>query len=608
MYECHTNVSPLSIVAEQHPNHAFVKVSNPKDLTVRPTCDKASRDPTHPCLLQLKQSHFIGRTVHNARCDGESLFLGVSRVPVSNRSFGPACGKQILGIRYKCLHPSCPDYDLCENCEALPIAVHPSSHALIKVRQPAHTYEGLQKIFKFARGQQEMAQTSAPVTIVGPATGRSTEVLCGADGILNFMPVTCKPSQPNTTVPEVPTPFIPLVLDEPSNLAASPPRCIGVWPASGTALTFPPIESYEEVSVEGTKEMAGALIDMAEPKAVDPPEPASKPTCILPALPAVVPTAIPSPAPLVLNRQWWEQLNDPVERQESPRIYQGVGEKEKDVVSIHSSRASSASPDIVEKTEELSLDEHKQEAINDESPFTDDNAVRSPSPMSATSSSFQSVIAPLDSTPRASFVSDNTIPDGFVVPAGTHFVKSWKLVNDGAITWPTASKLSWTAGDRLGTTVGFSVAAPSDVKVGAFVDLSVDFVAPSVPGHYISYWSLKDNEGEVFGHRLWCDIEVIDSPENSVNGSMHSSTVILPAPASLAPTPVVVESELPSPVFVSAPLHAGTPTVSSGPSEVDVASIASENDSESDISDVWEDASRAPSPDEFVIVYDSAEE
>jgi len=56
---------------------------------------------------------------------------------------------------------------------------------------------------------------------------------------------------------------------------------------------------------------------------------------------------------------------------------------------------------------------------------------------------------------------------------------------------------------------------------------------------------------------------------------------------------------------VTAVTHPATPTVSSVPSEIDVASVFSENDTDSD---VWEDASRAPSPDEFVIVYDSAEE
>jgi next-to-BRCA1 protein 1 len=34
------------------------------------------------------------------------------------------------------MHPSCPDFDLCQNCEALPIPVHPSIHPLLKMKTP----------------------------------------------------------------------------------------------------------------------------------------------------------------------------------------------------------------------------------------------------------------------------------------------------------------------------------------------------------------------------------------------------------------------------------------------------------------------------------------
>ena len=34
------------------------------------------------------------------------------------------------------MHPSCKDFDLCVNCEALPIPVHPVAHAMLKIRLP----------------------------------------------------------------------------------------------------------------------------------------------------------------------------------------------------------------------------------------------------------------------------------------------------------------------------------------------------------------------------------------------------------------------------------------------------------------------------------------
>ena len=42
----------------------------------------------------------------------------------------------IQGIRYKCMHPACNDFDLCANCEAHPIPVHPTGHAMLKIRKP----------------------------------------------------------------------------------------------------------------------------------------------------------------------------------------------------------------------------------------------------------------------------------------------------------------------------------------------------------------------------------------------------------------------------------------------------------------------------------------
>lgn len=41
----------------------------------------------------------------------------------------------IVLITMQCMHPDCPDYDLCQDCEALPIAVHPSTHTFLKIKR-----------------------------------------------------------------------------------------------------------------------------------------------------------------------------------------------------------------------------------------------------------------------------------------------------------------------------------------------------------------------------------------------------------------------------------------------------------------------------------------
>lgn len=466
-----------------------------------------------------------------------------------------ACGKQIIGARFKCIHASCPDYDLCENCEALPIDVHPSSHAMIKVKHNMSTYEGLQKVFKFAH---QSSKASTPVAAVIPAQVASSSV--------------AQPPTENS------------IVDETETDAIATEKLVDVAEANQS-----PVVTFENVMTERR--------------------------VLSPLLPAMVPTAIPVPAPISINRQWWEEFG---QNPETPVVYETEGEMELQPVVI-SSRASSVSAEVVERTEALSLMSPRREpeqdmpvetdVTEDESPFTDSNAVRSSSPSLESVTSATSVpAAPV--VLRASFVTDNTIPDGFVIPAGSHFVKSWKIVNDGTADWPKASRLAFMGGDRLGTSSASSEFTVGDVQPGVSIDVNVEFVAPPVVGHYISYWCMQDADGTTFGHRLWCDIEVVDSPEHSAHTSLSSSTVIMPAPGSVvAVSPVAGPASL-SPILIPTAIIAGTPTISSVPSEIDIEEIQDDDDvdTESDVSGAWEEAGRAHSPDEFVMVYDSVSE
>jgi next-to-BRCA1 protein 1 len=89
-----TCASCYAIVPSQHPRHSFACLRDPKDLKF-----SSSRLPAH-----------------SADCN--------------------ECGKMIYGIRYKCMYPGCDDFDLCANCEALPIPIHPTNHVMLKIREP----------------------------------------------------------------------------------------------------------------------------------------------------------------------------------------------------------------------------------------------------------------------------------------------------------------------------------------------------------------------------------------------------------------------------------------------------------------------------------------
>ena len=106
---------------------------------------------------------------------------------------------------------------------------------------------------------------------------------------------------------------------------------------------------------------------------------------------------------------------------------------------------------------------------------------------------------------RASFVSDNNIPDGQIFPPGAEFVKSWRMRNDGPGPWPADTELVFVAGDKLmiDKSERFKV---GNVPPGEEVDVwTGEMKAPDVPGKYISYWRLCDNKGRRFGHSIWIE-------------------------------------------------------------------------------------------------------
>merc|ERR1712137_609594 len=60
--------------------------------------------------------------------------------PVAHAAICDKCEKMISGIRYKCL--ICPDYDLCEACEATNLEehIHDANHVFAKIRDPAQRH------------------------------------------------------------------------------------------------------------------------------------------------------------------------------------------------------------------------------------------------------------------------------------------------------------------------------------------------------------------------------------------------------------------------------------------------------------------------------------
>lgn len=107
---------------------------------------------------------------------------------------------------------------------------------------------------------------------------------------------------------------------------------------------------------------------------------------------------------------------------------------------------------------------------------------------------------------RATFVADLNSEDGQVFPAGTEFVKTWFIRNDGQTEWPESTKLTFIAGDRMSSFIGAPMAYPvGNVQPGQIEEISVLHLrAPELPGKYIGFWRLTDGT-KPFGQSVWCE-------------------------------------------------------------------------------------------------------
>lgn len=116
---------------------------------------------------------------------------------------------------------------------------------------------------------------------------------------------------------------------------------------------------------------------------------------------------------------------------------------------------------------------------------------------------------------QAAFISDVSVPDGSVIPAGTTFIKTWRLKNIGSCTWTPEYAVVFDTGDAMG--------GPSSQKLGVsvppgqLVDIPVSLKAPGQPGHFRGYWKLRNAAGTLFGlgpegDRFFVDIKVVSSP------------------------------------------------------------------------------------------------
>jgi next-to-BRCA1 protein 1 len=127
-------------------------------------------------------------------------------------------------------------------------------------------------------------------------------------------------------------------------------------------------------------------------------------------------------------------------------------------------------------------------------------------------------------TPKAelkgAFIRE-TIPDGTIMAPNTIFEQTWTLRNEGKENWPAGCSVRFVSGDYMGHVDSNHPARISELisasesnvcyaplGPGQEFPFTVLLRTPTRPGKVISYWRLTAPDGEKFGHRLWCDVNV----------------------------------------------------------------------------------------------------
>jgi hypothetical protein len=117
-------------------------------------------------------------------------------------------------------------------------------------------------------------------------------------------------------------------------------------------------------------------------------------------------------------------------------------------------------------------------------------------------------VAPAQKLNEMRWVADVTIPDEMEIPAGSTFVKTWRVHNSGDTTWGPGYTLAFFGNEKMG---GSDSVPLTPAKPGATVDISVTLTAPTIPGLHRSTWKPRDAQGSFFEFDLFALINVVPS-------------------------------------------------------------------------------------------------
>ncbi|KAJ7109944.1 hypothetical protein C8R44DRAFT_883963 [Mycena epipterygia] len=654
----------FSITREQHPHHAFVKLSKKEDYIRREN--------------HVAPMHFV-------TCNG--------------------CSKGIFGIRYKCMHPECPDFDLCESCEAFPIPVHPDNHPMLKMRSTNTIVPTVYRVGQTTLIEREDTpqRGRSPIPTQRP---RSRSPSFGRGYMVN--PSIRSNTMPTSFFDTAPTPISPpspfFFRSETSRssspvLAYQPPAPLSPYMPRPPSPMMMPGGLYDEPAF--TRQPQPSFLPMAHQYGRQQPT-ASRFSHSPSPSPPLFRNHSRSPSPPRRQATWaapehsrWNHFEDIMARNHQEQALERAAEEQReemarDLADIMARERREAMDQLVEAHRDLeqrveqqqlrwsapvpvpsvpepafpsfwpkSSDELRhlmqhdheppvdsfsrlsvqQEAAVMDSPLTGEALLNRPVEMAqankAPVTSFNHSLAALlngyesdseiekeleapvvkqeEPAPApapapvqglsASFLNDVTLPDGQIFPPGAEFMKCWQVVNNGGVEWPAATELVYVAGERLAREHGGPANVPiGSVKVGAQVELwTGELKAPEVPGRYVSYWRLRDGQGNLFGESIWIDINVMETRSNESSLS-SSSIIVMPRGAQSVPTSSASGAQGVTHVSHGEVEEDGLSEHGSDASSVSLISVPSSEDEE------WASVPSAEEPQaqRYVVLYDDA--
>jgi hypothetical protein len=85
------------------------------------------------------------------------------------------------------------------------------------------------------------------------------------------------------------------------------------------------------------------------------------------------------------------------------------------------------------------------------------------------------------------------------------FIKEWTFRNSGDTDWPEDTIFIQTNGDDL---QAITKVIDGPIKPGMEITISIQLVAPKLPGKYCAFFRFAYGDNHRFGQKVWCDILV----------------------------------------------------------------------------------------------------